>query len=398
MIFKKFWLLFLIGLLIRLAIASVTFHPDVRTPALSSAVLFQRASLNFYEVAPKISNQDILDDLPLQYFISLPGHFIGRILVDTKIEDLFLNSQGVLFGSPALWLYLLYVKLPFIIFDLLIALLLLQLVNLLERKKVLMLWIFNPVSLWTVAVGQADVYVTFFIILSLFLIKKSRLDLAALSLGLGGAIKAAPILLLPYLLGLATSWRERFKLAALTTLPYLMTVIPYLGSPEFRTQALFAPQLDKSLYANLPLSGSESILIVPTIVLVLYLIFFFKKRGYGDFLNFSLMTLLLVLAFTHFHIQWFLWVSPLLILWYLQQPDQHKILPILGLFLSLLIMLFCFDSSLQLKLFSPLWPSLDQVNGLAENLSPDKLHFVRNMAATIFASSALILSWRILRD
>lgn len=396
---KKFWWLFIIGLLIRLAIASVTFHPDIRTPALASAVLFREASLNFYEVAPKISTQDILDDFPMSYFISLPGHIMGRILVDNKVEDLFLHSQGDLFGNPSLWLYLVYVKLPFIIFDLLIAFLLFKIVNLEDRKKVLILWIFNPMSLWTVtAIGQADVYSTFFIVLTLLFVKKSKLELGALSLGLGGAIKSAPILLLPYLLGVATSWNQRLKLTVLAAIPYLITVVPYLDSRQFHTNALLAPQLNKALYANLPLSGNESILIVPAIVLTLYLIFFFKKRGYSDFLNFSLMTLTLVLAFTHFHIQWFLWITPLLILWFLEGQDKNKLLPILGLSLSLLIMLFCFDSSLQLKLFAPLWPNLDQMKGLAENLSTERLEFIRNFAATIFAGSAFYLSWRILKN
>ncbi|QQG43519.1 MAG: hypothetical protein HYW45_00680 [Candidatus Daviesbacteria bacterium] len=396
---NRLWYLFLIGLILRLFIAAFTFHPDVRTPALSSAVLFQRTSLNFYEVAPKISNQDILDDLPLSYFISLPGHMIGRILVDQKTEDLFLRSQGVLFGNPSLWLYLVYVKLPFIIFDLLIAFLLLQIVNFADRKKVTVLWIFNPVSLWVSSgIGQADVYATFFIVLTLLLIKKSRLDLGALSLGLGGAIKSAPILLLPYLLGMATSWGQRLKLTALALVPFLITVIPYLNSPEFRTRALFAPQLDKSLYASLPLSSSENILIVPIIILGLYFIFFFKKRQYRDFLNFSLISLTAVLAFTHFHIQWFLWITPLLILWFVGEQNRNKLLPILGLLLGLLIMFFSFDGSLQLKLFAPLWPGLDKVNGLAEILSADKLQLVRSFAATIFAASALSLSWRTLKN
>ncbi|MDO8638551.1 MAG: hypothetical protein Q7R43_03170 [Candidatus Daviesbacteria bacterium] len=396
---KKFWWLFLIGLLIRLTVAAFTFHPDVRTPALASAVLFREESLNFYEIAPKISTQDILDDLPLSYFISLPGHIIGRVLVDSKTEDLFLHSQGTLFGDPSLWLYLVYVKLPFIIFDLLIAFLLFKIVNSEDRKKVLILWIFNPVSLWTVAaIGQADVYATFFIVLSLLFIKKSKLELGALSLGLGGAIKSAPIILLPYLLGMATSWNQRLKLIGLTMIPYLITVIPYLGSRQFRLNALLAPQLDKVLYANLPLSGSESILIVPAVVLTLYLIFFFKKRGYNDFLNFSLITLLLVLTFTHFHIQWFLWITPLLILWFLEGQDKNKLLPILGLSFSLLVMLFCFDSSLQLKLFAPLWPNFDQMKGLTENLSTERLESIRNLAATIFAGSTFYLSWRTLKD
>lgn len=398
-IFKRYWLIILIGFILRLVISGVTFHPDVRSTALPSAVVFREGSLNFYEDSKKLSPNEILDDLPLSYFINLPLHLILRPFISNVIEDQFLNNSNVLFGNPSLWFYLIYTKLPLVIFDLGLGLLLTFLVVESFKKQVLYLWLFNPFTLWvTLAIGQFDIIPTFFIVLTWFLIKKEKLQWAALTLGTGGAIKSAPFLLVPFLVGLGKNWTQRVILLILALVPYLITVIPYLGTDEFRRNALFAPQLSKSLYANIALSGGEKIILVPAILLVLYLLYFSKKREIRDFLNFSLILLLSVLSLTHFHIQWFLWVMPFLIIWLLGNWHNEIKLTSVGIFLSLLIMLFLFDSSLQIKLPAPIFPGLDNSLGLKEILSDEQGIFLRSVAASIFAGVSGFLVWRVLRN
>lgn len=396
---KKFWIILVVGLILRLIIAPFTFHPDIKTPALSSAVVFNTGTLQFYDQAKNLAPGEVLDDLPLSYLISLPFHTIGRFLASGNIELIFLSDHHQLFGNPQLWLYLFYIKLPLIFFDILLAILLFYLVEEKFKKWALIIWLFNPISIWTTtAIGQLDIYPTFFMVLSAFFIKKDRLDLGALSLGLGGAIKSSPLLLLPFILGISKSWSERFKLIILAVIPYLVTVIPYLQSTQFRTDALFAPQINKILYSTISLSGNESIYITLGITIFLYFFFYTKNRGFDDYINFSLVGLLLVLAFTHFHMQWFLWIIPLLIIWWEKNYHNNSFkLPILGLFVSFLIMLFSFESSLQVQLFSPLFPDLMYAKGLTETLSGSTMFFIRSLGATLFASSVAFLSLMILR-
>src|SRR3989344_6692771 len=173
-LFKRYWVIILI---LRLLIAGGTFHPDVRTPALSSAVVLENLNFNFYTESKKIAPIEILDDLPLSYFINLPFHLILRPFVSLDIEEKFLNHTDTLFGNTGLWLYLVYTKLPMIIFDIMLGILLATSVSTTFKKKILYFWLFNPFTLWvTSAIGQVDIYPTFFIVLAYYFIKKNNLN------------------------------------------------------------------------------------------------------------------------------------------------------------------------------------------------------------------------------
>ncbi len=395
---KKYWIIFSIGLILRLVIAGITFHPDVRTLSLSSSTIFQIGSLNFYADSIQLPSRDILDDLPLSYLISLPVHSIFRLLVNINIENIFLSNTDKLFGSSSIIFYLLYTKAPLIFADLSLAFLLSLSVSNLLQKKVLFLWMFNPVTLWaTSAIGQMDIYPTFFIFLSWLLIRKGKLSWAAFALGLGGAIKSGPFLLFPLLLGLGKNWLEKIKIIILVFLPYLITVMPYLQFQEFRQNALLAPQLAKSFFARISLSGGESIFITAAAILFIYFLYFAQKRSAEDFLKYGLVILLLILSFTHFHLQWFLWLIPFLIIWLINNWTSDTKMATAGIFTGFLMMLFLFDASLQIKLLAPVFPILDKAVGLSEILSSDQTFFLRSLAASIFGASSLFLVFKILR-
>lgn len=391
-VIKKYWVILLIGLILRLTIAAFTFQSDVKAPALVSAVFLELKSLNPYEDSKKLQPGEILDDLPMTYYLALPINIVSKWMTTDQTEKTFLLSHNLLFGKPEMWGYLIYIKLPQIVFDLALGILLTLSVISDKRKKVLLLWIFNPMTLWaTAAIGQIDIYVAFFIALTWFFLKKNKLGLAALSLGFGIASKSSPLIILPFLIGVAKSWPERIKLVAIAIIPYLVVVIPYLPSQEFRKNALLASQLDKSFYARLPLSGAEGVIIVPVIILALSMIYFSRSRDIKDFLIYSITALLLTLSFTHFHIQWFLWVTPLLIIYLIENWKEKMVLPVFGLTIALIMMLFLFESSLQLKLFAPLIPELDNAKGLAELLSNEQLNFFRSLSASIFMASSVSL-------
>ena len=395
-IVKRFWYLILIGLVIRILVAGFTFHSDIKAPALASAVYLRLGELNPYEQSFRLMPNEVLDDLPLGYFIALPIHSIGRLLVDEQVESVFFLSQDQVFGDYKLWLYLIYAKLPTILFDVAIGVVLALILKTFS-KKVLLIWMLNPFAIWvSSAVGQIDVYPAFFITLACYFITKNNLNLGALSLGLGVAVKTAPFLLLPFLLGLRKDMGVNIKLLLLAAAPYLISVIPYLPSADFRQDAFFAPQLNKVFYSQLSLSGGESIFLIVFFLTLLYMSYFAKKREGKDFLGFSIVTLLLTLSFTHFHIQWFLWVMPLLIIWLISNLTIDTKLAASVLLVSLSAMMFLFEASLQVKLFAPLFPWLDTMKGLGEVLNTDQLHFARSLAASVFASASVYLAIKIL--
>lgn len=396
-IIKKYWVILVAGLLIRIAVSALTYHPDINYQVIASAAFFNGAP-NPYERAGELVPGTKLDKPPMSYFLILPFHLLARPLVSGNTEELFFINHQLVLGKVSFWFYMIYSKLPHLVFDMMLGLALAFLVSQNHQKKVLALWMFNPMTIWaSEAIGQLDIFPTFFIVLCLFLIKKAKMEWAALSLGLGGAIKIAPFLLLPFFLGLADSKSKVIKLFLLAIIPYVLTNMLYISSSEFRNNALFAPQLSKSLYANIPISGGATILVVPAILIFLYIWYFLKKRSVDKFFKFSLCLLLLTLAFTHFHIQWFLWVMPLLLIWLLDNWNWSTKLACSGIAVSLLLMLFLFDSSHQVKLFAPLMPSLDGAKGLAEILTNDQVYFLRSVAATIFAASSFFIIFKVLK-
>lgn len=395
---KRYWKILLLGLVIRIILGGITYHPDLKAQIIPSIVIFKFHQLDIYEYANWVTPKEMMDKPPLAYLWPVAFQWPFRMFIDDQYEVKFFDNRQSLFGHFPVWLYLLYAKLPLLIFDLLTGVLLTFLVKESQQKKILILWLFNPVTIWaTVAIGQVDIYTTFFIALSIYFVKKNNLILSSLALGLGAAIKSSPFLLLPFLLGISKSWKEKLVMVFLTFTPFIISAIPFIHSPKFKENALFAPQMSKSLYTAIPLSGSESLFIVVIALGFIYLLFFSKSRGFYDYITFSLSSLLVVLILTHFHVQWFLWVVPFLLMYFLDKWTNSEKLVVAGFTVSLLMMVFLFDSSLQLKLFAPIYPSLDQAQGLLETLSNDKIVMLRSFSASIFASVSLFLIYRLFK-
>jgi hypothetical protein len=189
---------------------------------------------------------------------------------------------------------------------------------------------------------------------------------------------------------------EKIKLTILFFVPLVLSIGLYIFSPAFRQYALFAPQMDKIFYSVIPLSGGEGILITIFGLIALFLLFISKKRNINDFLIYSTSALLWVLAFTHFHLHWFLWVMPFLILLFIEKTAYFQKWSLFLIALSLLVIMFGFEASLQLRLLAPLFPNLAPLNGLAETLTNEGLYFVRSMGATLFAASGIFLCAKLL--
>lgn len=392
---KKYWIILLAGLILRLILAGASYHPDVKIVNYTGYVYLGKLQLDPYP--PSMDTAETPDDLPLQYLIRLPFEIITRPLINSQIEPTFFNSTDQLFGNPGLFLHLILIKIPLIIFDLLTGIVITLLFAQNIRKKALWVWMLNPFTLWaTSMIGQVDIMPTFFLILSFYLLKKEKNNWAALSLGMGAAMKSFPILIFPFFLFLFDKFSDKVKLSILFFLPLVISIGLYIFSSSFRQYALFAPQMDKIFYSVIPLSGGEGILITIFGLIALFLLFISKKRHTDDFLIFSTTALIWVLAFTHFHLHWFLWIMPLLILLFLEKTAvfQKWALTLMGF--GLLIMLFGFESSLHLRLLAPVFPATAPLSGPAESLTNEGLYFIRSLGATLFASSGIFLSLKLL--
>lgn len=362
-----FWPILIAGVLIRIFLSFATFHPDILALSAAGQFVTNNHILNLYDYS---SDTLVLNYPPLVYW------FFGLI------NFLFHGNTPLL-------------KLSYLFFDLPLGFVLLKMVD--PKKAVLTfsLWMFNPISLYaTYMMGQFDIIPTFFSLLSIYFAFKNRLSLAALSLGGGIAFKLYPIFLVIPLIVLVQGYKTKIKLLILAILPYLISILPYIFSHTFRANALFANQSSKSLYATIPISGGEAIMLFPAFLILFYIFIWQKKLNKEYLWKMYLIPLLIFFIFTHYHPQWLIWIAPFLIL-SLVFHGFKNLLSILLIFGSWFGSLFFFDSSLTLGLFSPLFPILKTTPDIwiLLNLKLD-YNFSRSILQTVFASSATYLIYQ----
>lgn len=402
---KKIWTLVFVGLFLRLLISPFTYHSDIQTFDFGGYVLSQGYVSNFYDFLPNLdSSNPIKNTFPSFNFNYPPAVYLvfGIIanifvfLVGEEFRYNFLFNIKSVLGSLPLFLHLLTLKLPLLAFDIGVALLLAKLITN-EKLKLLVvgMWLFNPITIYsTTMMGQFDIVPTFFTVLSLYLLKKNGVNQkgllwAAVCLGIGSAFKIYPLFLLVPLMGLTEKWSDRIKVGLVGIAPYLLTVLPFLPSSGFRSSALVAGQTLKSFYAQIPLSGGESILLFPAVLIFFYIIFLMFKGSVENLWERYLIVLLLFFIFTHFHPQWLLWLTPFLIL-AVVHSGMKLMFPKILIYLSWFGMLFFFDPGLNIGLSSPIFPNLYDSISIWQMLGINiDYNFSRSILQSIFAGAAI---------
>ncbi len=397
----KYWVLIIVGFIIRVILAFTTFHPDIRAFQFGGGLIANGHILDLYDYLSTLpKNSEVVRIFSTDLFIYPPAVYLvqgffnfifSNILNLTVINDFLIENKNS-FYNPSFSLHLFLLKFPYLIFDLIAGIYLIKLFDS-QKQKIwaLTLWIFNPVNLYaTYMMGQFDLIATTFTIIALYYLLKRKVNLGALFLGIGIAFKIYPLfLLIPFVLTVR-KWRQRFLLLIIGLIPYFLTVLPYINSHGFRSSALLAGQTMKSLYAQIPISGGESLLLFLLFLGFSYLYFYYFQKP-TRFWQQSLIILLIFYIFTHFHPQWFIWVTPFLIIDLVK--SKFKTLPLTLLMLgSYLVSLFFFNSSQTLGLFAPLNPNLYESKTIWEILSIKiDLNFMRSLIQTIFALGATFL-------
>lgn len=302
-----------LALLIRLALAATTFHVDLNAFALAGNFITRGEVVSFYDHIRLLPVGDPIKSLytdkifnyqPLSYLI--PALFYLPLPKSTDLS-------GLLPTIPFAPLLIFY-KLPFIFFDLLTALFITRLAKEAAAKKRLqLLWLFNPAAIFVSSLmGQSDIMVVFFLLLALIAAKESRYGQAALFAGLSALFKPAGLFLIPVVAAaaLSVSLPKAAKSFLVGFGVYLLGIFAYLPSVSFRTYALLAEQTGKSTFAGITIASGTSIpwfFIAFTAVAILVLT---KRLSLFDGLGLALAS---SLVFSHFHPQWFVWLTPWLI-------------------------------------------------------------------------------------
>jgi len=408
---KKFLLKWiLIGLLLRLILMPFTAHSDMRALDLGAFLISQKGEiLTFYDYLSSLDKASPLVNLygvdlfvypPLAYLT--PALFMAILspFYNFSANYVFMTGMDKIFQTAELFKTIFLLKLPYLLFDFLLAFLLLKIFK--EKgHQAFKIWMINPLTLYaTFAMGQFDIIPTLLVVASIFLALKNKKFLAVAMLGIGGAFKMFPLLFLPlFALLLERSFWRRVWLFTVGLLPYLLIITPYfLFSSMYRQTAFLANQAEKMLYMKLPLSGAEYLSVFMVAYFILLILAAKSKFQKDSLWRFGLVLMLLFFAVTHYHPQWFLWIAPFLVWDWLNYGTKHRpyLILLFGCWLSLTLF---FESSLHIGLFAPIAPGLLKMDSLTDLAGRFfDVFLIKSLIRSLFATVAIFLSFRLLSE
>lgn len=380
---KAISIILIVGIVLRIFLSAATYHSDVVPFDFAGTVIAKGNILNFYDYlwdlpddAPilKVYPRNLFNYPPLPYFFLGGASLLTTWMVNPEIHNNFIFDFKSTLGNGQLNLLLVLLKLPYFLFDIAAAYLLMAIFK--DKKNKLLvfgLWMFNPVNLYsTYMVGQFDIIPTFLTVAAIYFAQKekySNLILSAFLLGLGAGFKIFPLLFMVPLALVKTNLWDRIKILSTAVVTYLLFAYPFIWSEGFRMTAALANQTTKSFYAQIPVSGGESVILFLAVVVFVYLIFFFQKNSVEDLWKRFFVMILIFFIFTHFHPQWFLWTMPFFVIDLVKNGLKHW-LPFGFLIAVFIGMISFFDSGLSVGLFAPInsalynLPDLWKLSGL----------------------------------
>jgi len=317
---KKLVYYFLIGLLIRVVLMPIFVHWDL--PALYEMVRYI-AYDGVRDVYTAIYNyNDWAAVYPPLTFFSLAGYlFLLKPVMPLFGTGVPFDLNSILYpgwvATDHAFRYLFLLKLPYLFFDLGLAYLLTLFFDK-EKEKLtaFKFWVFCPVTLYvTFMFGHFDIVPAFLVVLALLLLKKERVSLAFLTIGLAIAFKNYPVfLLIPLVIIVSRNFWAMVKNTILGMGPFLVTILPFIGRFSFRDPVLYSDTSEYFFKNQIVIGEGDSIIPFFVCYGVILLYFFIKRREAGSVFEKSLLACSLVLvsffAFVYFHPQWFLWLMP----------------------------------------------------------------------------------------
>lgn len=378
-------------------LAPFFFHPDIKTIFYLSQFL-KDGVFNIYQFIVQNPANSSLGPFvypPLAYLL------FGTLFLPVKILGGVGFTEWLSMGNDAvavahIFQYLFAIKLPLIGVHVATGVLLVRLLkNQKEQILALTLWFLNPISIYVVSLmGQFDGVPALLTVLSLLLASR-RPTSSALLLGVAAALKSYPLFLLPFLvLYVERSWLKRLRLFALGLIPYVLSFVPFLRTPELYKDALVSNLSQRIFELSLPLGFGEQLLVIPGILVFLFLLAAgeSKRRIFPYFLA---VPLILVVG-SHFHPQWSMWALPFLVI----AVARYRLFFAASLFFIGwigTIALFA-DKFLTWGILSPIEPALLFLPPPGALLDPGFARLLQSLMHTLLAGAAAFIVWRVFRE
>jgi len=343
---------FVLAILIRVLIMPFLYHPDIKTYNFQASFL-SKGVVNIYNFLNE--NKKVLplkEDFvyqPLAY-LSLGGYqILMKPLLGQGFNTWLWDASQQSVETVGIFRYLFILKIPLLIFDILIAFLLTKFFRESKKKKqVFTLWLFNPFSLFIIyAYSGFDVVVVAMVLLSLLMVKENKLVFSAIILAIAALFKTYPLLFLPLLVFRAKSFKRALYILLAGVGTFVLLSLPFY-SKAFIDSALVSGLTTRIFSPGIDLGFGIKIALPLFLLSIIYFLSIEKSRVLERY--FFLVGLILI-SFIHFHIQWIIWVLPFLFISLVKQKD-NRIFLIFWMIFIFVLPFFYNDKQMTVSLFS----------------------------------------------
>lgn len=349
------WLL--IGLLIRITLMPITvYYPDLLG-------IYWRSSLIAYHKMHWIGGGQVfahyLHALFLWIFKPFMPYFNNILYDPTRglglVEDMFFAFVN----HPNVFRTLFLFKVPYLIFDLGCAFLLLRIFE--DHKKgvfAFIFWIVNPIVIFaTYIAARYEGIPAFFILLSLYYAKNNLPTRSLLSLGVSVIVRWYPLIALPFfVIILGKNLVKRLKLGFWGLLPLgsMIILARLLGGPgevEVLTQIPWHENFFAMRFYLGHLYDNVFVFVVAYTFLLLHT-YFNTDYSFRSLWKAVLILLLVLFATSFFHVHYLMWLIPFLTLQIVE--DRRFVGLFVALVLCFVVYTFQWGQNLAGFLFTPL--------------------------------------------
>ena len=393
--------LLVLAIVLRVLVAAFLFHPDIKTFNFQASFL-KKGVTDIYSYL--IENRKTLPlkeefvYFPLTYFVLGGYQAIASPVLGSGFDAWLGNADSnTAILNPNVFRYLLVLKLPYLILDISIAFLLLKFFDSgVMGKKAFIIWLFNPFTIFIIyAFGNIDIFPVFITLISLLLIKKEKLLLAALALGIAAGFKLYPLLFVPFLIFGGKSTKEKILLGAIPFGIFGAISVPFL-SQAFAQSTLISGLTTRIFNPGFAVGFGESIIVGLLLFSALFFGAWLTDKKPNMF-NYWIVILLIIFSFSHFHIAWLLWIAPFVVILVVKKSFLSWPIFLLAT-ASVVIPLLYQDRSMTISLYRAYSTWFDLLptpfNAIERFYDPYNLQSILH---TIFAGGALTISYLLFR-
>jgi hypothetical protein len=266
-----------------------------------------------------------------------------------------------------------------------------------KARRALVFWLFNPIIVFDAYFhGQLDVMPLLFVALSLYKAQQGKACWAAFWMGIGACYKNYPFFfLLPLVIVLSKSWRERIVLLLIGTLPYALLMAPYVGSYAANRGITIYP--DHFFKAGYDLGyGARVYIFLAFYAGLLWYLHARHADTFADLWRACFALLLVYYQFSYFDFHYWSWLVPLAVFYWIERPRQARQAYVVILLCLLVLAVPApwarFLAPISPRFFMRLPSLLEVLNRHLPTL------FIVNVVRSLLAGTCFYLAWQLMRE